>query len=232
MLRSKPECRSLSEPDYSERRAACHQRCSDLRQSRSPGGTSSLVEREEIALLKVQGHSMQEIGRRLGRSASTISRELRRNAATRSGGLEYRATTAQWHAESIGPSAQTDQACAQHNLAHLCGGETCWRRRGPERRSRSWSRRSVEGPPAWPAKGSAMGQGLESRADCPTLADRLPGRQDDAHQPRSYLSGPLRSGPGGATPRTDGLLANRARVTECPGRAYAGEARALSRRRS
>lgn len=59
----------------------------------------SLVEREEIALLRVQGHSMQEIGRRLGRSASTISRELRRNAATRSGGLEYRATTAQWHAD-------------------------------------------------------------------------------------------------------------------------------------
>jgi IS30 family transposase len=59
----------------------------------------SLAEREEIALLKVQGHSMQEIGRRLGRSASTISRELRRNAATRSGGLEYRATTAQWHAD-------------------------------------------------------------------------------------------------------------------------------------
>ncbi len=59
----------------------------------------SLFEREEIALLRVQGHSMQEIGRRLGRSASTISRELRRNAATRSGGLEYRATTAQWHAE-------------------------------------------------------------------------------------------------------------------------------------
>ena len=59
----------------------------------------SLLEREEIALLRVQGHSMQEIGRRLHRSASTISRELRRNAATRSGGLEYRATTAQWHAE-------------------------------------------------------------------------------------------------------------------------------------
>jgi len=59
----------------------------------------SLAEREEIALLKVQGHSIREIGRRLSRSASTISRELRRNAATRSGGLEYRATTAQWHAE-------------------------------------------------------------------------------------------------------------------------------------
>jgi IS30 family transposase len=59
----------------------------------------SLVEREEIALSRIQGHSMQEIGRRLGRAASTISRELRRNAATRSGGLEYRATTAQWHAD-------------------------------------------------------------------------------------------------------------------------------------
>jgi IS30 family transposase len=59
----------------------------------------SLAEREEIALLRVQGHSMREIGRRLGRSASTISRELRRNAATRGGGLEYRATTAQWHAD-------------------------------------------------------------------------------------------------------------------------------------
>ena len=59
----------------------------------------SFAEREEIALLRAQGHSMQEIGRRLRRSASTISRELRRNAATRTGGLEYRATTAQWHAE-------------------------------------------------------------------------------------------------------------------------------------
>jgi IS30 family transposase len=59
----------------------------------------SLAEREEIALLHVQGNSMREIARQLGRAASTISRELRRNAATRSGGLEYRATTAQWHAE-------------------------------------------------------------------------------------------------------------------------------------
>jgi IS30 family transposase len=59
----------------------------------------SLAEREEIALLRVQGISRRKIGHRLGRSTSTISRELRRNAATRSGGLEYRATTAQWHAE-------------------------------------------------------------------------------------------------------------------------------------
>ncbi|MET4115890.1 IS30 family transposase [Bradyrhizobium sp. JR1.5] len=55
----------------------------------------SLIEREEIALLKVQGHSIQEIGRRLGLAASTGFCELRRNAATRGGGLEYRARTAQ-----------------------------------------------------------------------------------------------------------------------------------------
>lgn len=59
----------------------------------------SFAEREEIALLRVQGLSRREIGRRLSRSASTISRELRRNAATRAGGLDYRASTAQWHAE-------------------------------------------------------------------------------------------------------------------------------------
>ena len=62
----------------------------------------SFAEREEIALLRVQGLSRREIGRRLGRSASTISRELRRNAAPRSGGLEYRASTAQWHADRSG----------------------------------------------------------------------------------------------------------------------------------
>src|SRR5271154_1646948 len=46
----------------------------------------SFAEREEIALLRVQGYSMQEVARRLGRVASTISRELRRNAAHRRGG--------------------------------------------------------------------------------------------------------------------------------------------------
>jgi IS30 family transposase len=59
----------------------------------------SLAEREEIALLNTQGHSMREIGRRLGRSASTISRELDRNAATHGGKMAYRATAAQWHAD-------------------------------------------------------------------------------------------------------------------------------------
>jgi len=59
----------------------------------------SFAEREEIALLQVQGCSLREIARQLSRAASTISRELRRNAATRGGGLRYRATTAQGHAD-------------------------------------------------------------------------------------------------------------------------------------
>ena len=59
----------------------------------------SFVEREEIAMLRAQGHGPREIGRRMGRDASTISRELRRNAATRATNPGYRATTAQWKAE-------------------------------------------------------------------------------------------------------------------------------------
>jgi DNA-binding CsgD family transcriptional regulator len=85
----------------------------------------SPVEREEIALLRIQGHSMQEIGRRLGRSASTISRELRRNAATRSGGLEYRATTAQWHAERSARRPKPAKLALNANL------RTLWRRDWP-----------------------------------------------------------------------------------------------------
>ena len=58
----------------------------------------SFTEREEIALLRAQGHGVRETARRIGRAASAVSRELRRNAATRSGSFVYRATTAQWHA--------------------------------------------------------------------------------------------------------------------------------------
>ena len=46
----------------------------------SSGRYLSFAEREEIALLKVAGHGVREIARRVGRAPSTISRELRRNA--------------------------------------------------------------------------------------------------------------------------------------------------------
>jgi IS30 family transposase len=72
-----------------------------FRRSAKPlsGRYLSLAEREELAILRVQGAGVRETARQMGRSASTISRELRRNAATRGGGLDYRATTAQWHAD-------------------------------------------------------------------------------------------------------------------------------------
>ena len=41
----------------------------------------SLIEREQIALLRAQRQGVREIARHLARSASTISRRLRRNAA-------------------------------------------------------------------------------------------------------------------------------------------------------
>ena len=40
----------------------------------------SLMEREEISILKAQGKSMREIGMTLKRHPPTISRELERNA--------------------------------------------------------------------------------------------------------------------------------------------------------
>jgi transposase, IS30 family len=55
------------------------------------GRCLTFAEREEIALARARGESMQCIARRLGRSPSTISRELRRNADRRG---SYRATTA------------------------------------------------------------------------------------------------------------------------------------------
>ncbi len=74
---------------------------SHLSRSSGPllGQRLSFADREEIALLRMQGMGVRDVARRLGRAASTVSRELRRNAATRGGNLDYRATTAQWHAE-------------------------------------------------------------------------------------------------------------------------------------
>src|SRR3954469_934860 len=73
---------------------------SHLSRSRPTSGRSlSFAGREELALLRAQGHGVREIARRLRRAPSPISRELRRNAGTRGGALDYRATTAQWHAD-------------------------------------------------------------------------------------------------------------------------------------
>ena len=76
----------------------------------------SFGEREEIALLRAQGHGVRGIARRLGRAPSTISRELRRNAATRGAKLEYRAGIAQWKAELVARRPKTAKLAANDRL--------------------------------------------------------------------------------------------------------------------
>lgn len=76
----------------------------------------SFAEREEIALLRVQGAGVREIASRLGRSPSTISRELRRNAATRGGSLEYRASVAQWKADLVARRPKEAKLAANERL--------------------------------------------------------------------------------------------------------------------
>jgi IS30 family transposase len=76
----------------------------------------SFEEREEIAILRAQGHGVCEIARRLNRSPSTVSRELRRNAATRGGQLDYRATNAQWHADRRARRPKVSKLAANDRL--------------------------------------------------------------------------------------------------------------------
>ena len=76
----------------------------------------SFREREEIALLKVQGAGVRQIARLLARAPSTISRELRRNAATRGGRLDYRASVAQWKADLVARRPKTAKLLANERL--------------------------------------------------------------------------------------------------------------------
>jgi len=76
----------------------------------------SFAEREEIALLKVQGQGVREIAREIGRDPGTVSRELRRNAATRGGKLEYRASVAQWKTDMAGKRPKTAKLVANPRL--------------------------------------------------------------------------------------------------------------------
>lgn len=76
----------------------------------------TFAEREEIALLNIQGVGIRAIARALERSPSTISRELRRNAATRGGKLEYRAGIAQWKAELVARRPKTAKLVTNDRL--------------------------------------------------------------------------------------------------------------------
>ena len=131
----------------------------------------SFAEREEIAIQHAQGGGV----RQMGRSGSTISRELRRNAATRGGGLDYRASTAQWHAERAARRPKpaklavnaTLRTYVQYRLAGLVVTSSG---------AGSWADGILEGSPTRTAERSALGLGVESRADCPPPTARFPSR--------------------------------------------------------
>jgi len=117
----------------------------------------SFTEREEIAILRAQGHGPREIGRRIGRDASTVSRELRRNAATRATNPGYRASTAQWKAEIAARRPKEAKLVKNRRLREyvqerlagelvrpdgtvLAGPRTAWAGRNkPRRADRPWA---------------------------------------------------------------------------------------------
>ena len=114
--------------------------------SPTTGRYLSFREREEIAILKMQGAGVREIARQVGREPSTISRELRRNAATRGGKLEYRASVAQWKAELVAQRPKTAKLVANEQLHRYVQERLAGHVRRPDGTP-------VRGPAAAPWKG-------------------------------------------------------------------------------
>ena len=202
-----------------------------LGQAAFPGDTCRWLEREEIALLRVQGRSMQEIGRRLGRSASTISRELRRNAATRSGGLEYRATTAQWHAERSARRPKPTKLALNATLRTYVEERLAGVVVAP-------SGVPVPGP-AVPGRAAGMASDRIGDGPGPGARSRLPGAcRSTSRTTRRCASATKPSIRPSSSKAEERCAANSRPACEqgaccgCRGRAYAGAARVLSRRRS
>jgi len=112
----------------------------NITQAALSGRYLSFAVREEIAILRGQGHRVRQIARKIDRSPSTVSRELRRNAATRGGRLEYRATNAQWHADRRARRPKTAKLAGNDWLHALRAGAA----RGPAEASGRHCRRPIQ----------------------------------------------------------------------------------------
>ena len=116
------------------------------------------MEREQLALLRVQGLSIRACARALARAPSTVSRELRRHATALGGVRAYTASTAQWHADRAARRPKVAKLAihaplrdyVQERLAgliatprgtHMPGPPVVWKghRHGP-RQPRRWGR--------------------------------------------------------------------------------------------
>lgn len=140
----------------------------------------SFAEPEEIALLTVQDHWVQEIARRIGRDPSTLSRELRRNAATRSCQPGYRAGVAQWKAQQAAKRPKTakfvDSNTLREYVQDRLARNVSGRRHGLHR---AWHAR-VEGAEQAAPAGQTMGDDVEPGVDLPSEARCPSGRGGDS----------------------------------------------------
>ena len=139
------------------------------------GGTHlRLEERERLAALKVEGLSLREIARELGRAASTVSRELRRNALPRGGYLPVHAEGCYLERRQRPAVLERDAKLGRFVRERLLEGWTPeqiagWLRRGEERQL-SFPRRSGRVVkvdlfrPGDPCPGRDVGSRASSRA--------------------------------------------------------------------
>jgi hypothetical protein len=149
------------------------------RSSKPPSGRSlSFAEREEIAVLRAQGCGVREVARRLGRAASTVSRgrthcvrpaqcghaQRRAGVPGHDGAVACRAGGAASEAGEAGDAPGAEGVCARP--AGGCRG-------GSGRGCGARSGGAVEGPAAWAAAASALGESMEPTADLAAAAARL-----------------------------------------------------------
>ena len=134
----------------------------------------SFSEREDIALLKAQGHGVREIARRVNRSPSTISRELRRNASTRTWKLEYKASVAQWHAERRARRPKVAKLVENDRLRDYVQDRLAGTVRTPRGSRGRPGGRGAQGPGQAASQGSAVDDSVEPGADRQPLEGRLP----------------------------------------------------------
>jgi hypothetical protein len=126
----------------------------------------SFMEREQIGLLRAQGHTMQEVG---AGSIDDLPRAAaqRRHPKRRPGISRHDSAMAR---RAIFSPPEAGEACSQCCIASLCGGTTGWRGRRSKRRSCSRPDRALERPSAWTTARPAVGKRLEPGQ----IARRLP----------------------------------------------------------
>jgi hypothetical protein len=149
------------------------------RSSKPPSGRYlSFTDREEIALWRAQGGGVREIARRLGRAASTISRGRTHCVRPAQRGHAQRRSGVPGHDGAVacragGPPSEVCEAGGERGAAELRSGPAGWRGCWPGRGRGSRAGRALEGSSARATAAPPVGQGVEPRADCPTVAARL-----------------------------------------------------------